>query len=249
MQSLKEELLELLEKDKEFRHAVAGLIGYKEVLERITSLEERVISLEERIVSLEERIVSLEEGQQKLEERIISLEERIASLEEGQQRIEGRITSLEERIVSLEERAISLEERMVSLEEGQRELKRMVSVIAHRFGVISENAFREGMRAVLEEELEVAEVGRFIIEDEEGLVYGHPSTVEVDVLVKDGRHILVEVKSRVSKGDVAELHRIGELYAKKIGVKPSLLIVGGLVDEGARELAEKLGVRVRPVIG
>jgi len=200
MQPLKEELLEMLEKDKEFRHAVAGLIGYKEILERITSLEERMISLEERIVALEE----------------------------GQQR---------------------LEERMISLEEGQRELKRVVNVIAHRFGVISESAFREGMKAVVEEEFGVAEVGRFIIEDEEGLVYGHPATVEVDVLVKDGKHILVEVKSRVSKGDVAELRRIGELYVRKIGVKPSLVIIGGLVDEGARELAEKLGVKIRPVVG
>jgi len=200
MRPLKEELLEMLEKDKEFRHAVAGLIGYKEILERITSLEERMISLEERIVALEE----------------------------GQQR---------------------LEERMISLEEGQRELKRVVNVIAHRFGVISESAFREGMKAVVEEEFGVAEVGRFIIEDEEGLVYGHPATVEVDVLVKDGKHILVEVKSRVSKGDVAELRRIGELYVRKIGVKPSLVIIGGLVDEGARELAEKLGVKIRPVVG
>ena len=221
MRPLKEELLEMLEKDKEFRHAVAGLIGYKEILERITSLEERMISLEERIVALEE-------GQQRLEERMISLEERIVALEEGQQR---------------------LEERMISLEEGQRELKRVVNVIAHRFGVISESAFREGMKAVVEEEFGVAEVGRFIIEDEEGLVYGHPATVEVDVLVKDGKHILVEVKSRVSKGDVAELRRIGELYVRKIGVKPSLVIIGGLVDEGARELAEKLGVKIRPVVG
>ncbi len=59
MQSLKEELLELLEKDKEFRYAVAGLLGYKEILERITSLEERVIRLEERIVSLEEKFDKL----------------------------------------------------------------------------------------------------------------------------------------------------------------------------------------------
>ncbi len=199
MQSLKEELLELLEKDKEFRHAVAGLIGYKEILERITSLEER--------------IVSLEEGQQRLEERIVSLEE-------GQQR----------------------------LEKGQQELKRLVNVIAHRFGVISEDAFREGMKTVIEEEFGVAEVGKFIIEDEEGLVYGHPATVEVDVLVKDGKHILIEVKSRISKGDLAELYRAGELYTKKIGIKPSLVIIGGLVDEGAKELAEKLGIKVRPII-
>ncbi len=199
MQSLKEELLELLEKDKEFRYAVAGLIGYKEILERITSLEE---------------------GQQRLEERIVSLEERITSLEEGQQR----------------------------LEEGQQSLRRLVNVIAHRFGIISEESFREGMKYVLEEEFGVADVGRFIMEDEKGIVYNHPSTVEVDVLVKDGKHILIEIKSRVSKGDVAELYKIGQLYSEKIGVKPSLVIIGGLIDKGAEELAKELGVKIKPTI-
>ncbi len=80
MQSLKEELLELLEKDKEFRYAVAGLLGYKEILERIVSLEEGQQRLEERIISLEERIVSLEERITSIEERIVSLEEKFDRL-------------------------------------------------------------------------------------------------------------------------------------------------------------------------
>ncbi len=36
--------------------------------------------------------------------------------------------------------------------------------------------------------------------DDDGLVYGHPSDVEVDVVVRNDTHILVEVKSRVSRG-------------------------------------------------
>ena len=41
---------------------------------------------------------------------------------------------------------------------------------------------------------------------------------------------MIEVKSRVSKGDVAELSRIGRLYELKEGVKPRLLMIG-FVDE------------------
>ncbi len=188
----KKKFLKALEEDEEFKFAVAGLIGYKEILERI---------------------VDLESGQKELKESV-------EGLKEG---VEG-------------------------LKKGQEDLRRTVNVIAHRFGVISEMSFREGLRHILEEEFGVADVGRFVMEDDEGLVYGHPSEVEVDVLVKDGKHILVEVKSRVSKGDVAELHRIGELYERKIGIKPSLVIIGGLIDEGARELADKLDVRIIPTI-
>ena len=60
--------------------------------------------------------------------------------------------------------------------------------------------------------------------DEEGMVFGYPTIVEADVVIKDETHILVEVKSRADPEDVYKLHRLGELYQKKTGVKPSLAI-------------------------
>ncbi|MDK2373153.1 MAG: DUF3782 domain-containing protein [Candidatus Korarchaeota archaeon] len=209
----KKKFLKALEEDEEFKFAVAGLIGYKEILERI---------------------VELESGQKELKESVEGLKESVEGLKKGQEELESGQKELKESVEGLK--------------ESQEVLRRTVNVIAHRFGVISETSFREGLRHLLEEEFGVADVGRFVMEDDEGLVYGHPSEVEVDVLVKDGKHILVEVKSRVSKGDVAELHRIGELYERKIGIKPSLVIIGGLIDEGARELADKLDVRIIPII-
>lgn len=115
----KKRFLKALEKDEEFRYAVGGLIGYKEILDRITSIEERIVKLEERVVKLEERVIKLEEGQQRLE-------------------------------------------------RGQQRLERLVNVIAHRFGVITEESFKEGMKAILEEELGTAEVSRLTMKDEEG---------------------------------------------------------------------------------
>ncbi|ACB07030.1 PD-(D/E)XK nuclease family protein [Candidatus Korarchaeum cryptofilum] len=202
----KRKFLESLKKDEEFRYAVAGMLGYSEILERITSIEERIVNLEERFARLEERFA-------RLEERFLELEERVARLEE----------------------------EMISF-------RRLIVVIAHRFGVISEESFREGMKYVVEEVLGAAKVSKLLLRDERGFVYGHPSTVDVDVLVRDGEHVIVEVKSRVSKGDVAEISRIGSLYEEKEGVKPRLLIVGGFVDKGAAELAKELGVEIRGVI-
>ncbi|MGC8932317.1 MAG: DUF3782 domain-containing protein [Candidatus Methanodesulfokora sp.] len=177
----KKKFLRSLEEDEEFRYAVAGMLGYREILDRITSIEERIVKLEERVARLEEEIITT---------------------------------------------------------------RRVLMIIAHRFGVISEVSFREGMRYVVEEVLGTAKVSRLVLRDDEGIVYGHPS--EVDVLVRDKEHILIEVKSRVSKGDVAELSRIGRLYELKEGVKPRLLIIG-FVDEKALDLARNLKVEVRGV--
>ena len=44
----KEKILETLEEDREFRYALMGLLGFKELLERFAKLEERQHKLEER---------------------------------------------------------------------------------------------------------------------------------------------------------------------------------------------------------
>ena len=257
----KEAFLRALEEDSEFRYAVMGLLGFREILERIVKLEERLVRLEERFARLEEefkklyeRQLKLEERQQKLEERFaelerrfLELEKRFAELAERQQKLEERLARLEERFARLEERQQKLEERQQRLEEELRNTRRVVIAIAHRFGVISEKAFRHAMRYVVEEVFGVARVEKWVYRDREGFVYGYPSIVEVDLIVRDKEHILVEVKSRVSKADIAELYRIGKLYEKVEGVKPRLAIIGGLVDPEVHEVAARLGIRIIPV--
>jgi len=157
---------------------------------------------------------------------------------------------LEELSKRLEEHSKILAEHSKRIEESAKEVRdfrRTVTVIAHRFGVLSEEGFRDAMRYVVEEVFGVAKVERWVYNDVEGFVYGIPSIVEVNLLIKDKKHILLEVKSRVSRGDVMELHKIRELYEKITGIKPRSAIMGGLIDRGAKELAEKLGVEIIPI--
>ncbi len=244
----KERFLRAVEEDREFRLALMGLLGMKEILERILGLEERFAKLEERFARIEQRQTRLEERFAELEERFAKLEERFAKLEERYQELERRFAELEERFAKLEERLARLEERQARLEEEMSEFRRLIFVIAHRFGVISESAFREAMRYVVEDSLGAGEVERVVLEDREGIVYGHPSIVEVDVVIKDDKHVIVEIKSRVSRGDVGEVYRIGSLYERVKGVRPELVIVGGFIDRDAARLAKKLGVRIVPAV-
>jgi len=135
----------------------------------------------------------------------------------------------------LEKRQLRLEERFTRVEEEFREGGRLILAVAHRFGVITEEAFREAMKYVVEEILGVAKVERWTYRDE-------------DVVVRDEVHILVEVKSRVSEGDVAELNRKARLYEKVTGIEPKFLIIGGLMDSNAWEAARRLNVELRPII-
>ncbi len=261
-EELKNIILDLVEKDRELRHALMGLLGFKDILDRIVRLEERFARLEEEFKKLyerqqilEERFAKLEERFAKLEERFAKLEERIVRLEERQQKLEERIVKLEERFAKLEERQQELEERFLKVEERLAGLEKVISdlqrtlmTVAHRFGVLSEEAFREALSDILERFFG-ARAYRWVVYDEKGLVYGKPSQVEVDVVVRDNTHILIELKSRADTGDVLELTRIARLYEEREGVKPVLAIVAGYVSPQARKLAEKLGVKIYTYLG
>jgi dsDNA-binding SOS-regulon protein len=73
--NLKREFLSLLEKDTEFRYAVAGYLGLLEILKKMDALIEEQRKLWENQNKLWEEIKSLREGQNKLWEEVKSLRE------------------------------------------------------------------------------------------------------------------------------------------------------------------------------
>ena len=110
--------------------------------------------------------------------------------------------------------------------------------------MMAEEAFREGLRRVLKEELGLS-VERWVEMDVEGYVYGHPCQIDMDVAISDGRVALVEVKSHVKRADVTAFKRKAELYAKIEGRRPDkLMIVTPYADQEALETAKELGIEV-----
>ena len=78
--SMKKELLELLEKDKEFRYAVIGYLG----LDRIERTQTAIL---EEVKKLWEEVRALREGQERLWEENRKIWEEIKALREGQEKL------------------------------------------------------------------------------------------------------------------------------------------------------------------
>jgi hypothetical protein len=123
-------------------------------------------------------------------------------------------------------------------------LSRHLSAIGARWGIMAESAFREGLKGILEKELGLT-VEKWSAFDESGVVHGYPSTVDIDISVRDGVEALVEVKSHLRRSDVAEFSRKIEFYIRKTGRTPGRkLIVTPYAEAEALEAAEKLGIEV-----
>ncbi|MEM4231865.1 MAG: hypothetical protein QXM77_04980, partial [Candidatus Nitrosocaldus sp.] len=104
-EELKETLLDLLLEDKEFRHAVAGAIGYKEILDRFARVEEEIKELRR---DMDARFLKVEEDMNK---RFLDMEERF----------NARFLKLEERIVKVEEEIRYLRKDMNNLRKDMLE--------------------------------------------------------------------------------------------------------------------------------
>jgi len=232
---LKKKMIKLLREDEEFRLAVAGLLGLDTILNELKKLREDF----NRHIELEEK--RWEENSKRWEENNRRWEEAYKRFEA----IEAELRSLREESVKLREDFNKLYESVMKrLDLFEKRIERRITALGVRWGIESENAFREAMRDIIEEILGVSRVEKWKYYDDKGEVYGYPSQVEVDLVVKDNVHILVEIKASASSGDVFEFWRIGNLYFKVVGVKPRLVLITPFIDDKGLNTAKKLGVEV-----
>ena len=107
----------------------------------------------------------------------------------------------------------------------------------------SEASFREALSGILSDL--GFEVENYIKHDTEGRVHGHPAQVEIDVVIRDGKLMLIEIKSSMNRSDVYTLERVVEFYETQENRKVDRkLIVCPFFKPGAIDVAEKLGIEV-----
>jgi hypothetical protein len=224
MESLKKEFLDLLEKDLEFRYAVAGYLGLLEILKRLDALSEEQLKLREDFKELREEQIKLREDFNELRKEQIKLRE---DMNKGFLRHDEEIAKLRE-----------------DMNKGFQLVERHISALGARWGLMSEEAFREGLKGILEKEFKL-KVEHWSSYDESGIVYGYPSLVEIDLAIHDGKIILIEVSSHVRPSDVALFKRKANVYERLTGNKPEkLMIITPYAEDKAKEACIKHGIEL-----
>ena len=164
--------------------------------------------------------------------------------EESEQRwVEFR----EEMQVLREESNQLREESRASRAYTDNELRRFrhtVQGLGARWGLMSEEAFRSGLAAILTDELGFR-VERYEGYDDSGSVFGQPEQVEMDVIIRNGLVIAVEIKSSVSRGDLSLFQRKIAFFEQTENVTVNRrFFISPFVDPNALELAEGMGIEL-----
>jgi len=199
-------------------------------------IEKKAVTKEEIKEILLELKKQREENSKRFEEinkRFEAVDKRFEEINKRFEEIDKRFEEINKRFEAIDKR---FEELIKEMNKGFESLRNALTVLGARWGIFAEEAFREGMKGILEEiGFSYYEIKKWEAFDEEGFVYGYPSNIEVDLVIKDNKHYLIEIKSSVSTGDVFEFKKIGEFYEKKTNVKPELIIISPYIKEEAKE--------------
>jgi hypothetical protein len=146
------------------------------------------------------------------------------------------------------------EEENLRWKEDQKAIRAMLKrldefdsrlgALGARWGLHSEEAFRSALQGILEESFGV-QVINLREWDDSGAVFGRPDQVELDVIIYNSILILCEIKSAVSKADVALFERKVQWYEQRHGRKADRrIVISPLTDSRAERFARALGIEV-----
>lgn len=125
-----------------------------------------------------------------------------------------------ERVISqmLEEIRLLRERQEADSKRLDRKFDSTIGALDARWGLSKEESFRNGLKAILEDTFPV-KVERYHDFYTEGIVFGKPDQVKLDLIIYDNTLILAEIKSSMSKADMHAFYKKVSFYEAKHNVK------------------------------
>jgi hypothetical protein len=120
--------------------------------------------------------------------------------------------------------------------------ERGIGALGARWGLQSEKAFRDALAGILEKNfnVQVVNVNEY---DDQGMVFGRPDQVELDVIIHNGSLILCELKSSIDKAGIYIFERKARFYEQRHQRQATrLIVISPMIDARARQVAERLGI-------
>lgn len=125
-----------------------------------------------------------------------------------------------------------------------RKHDRTVGALGARWGLSSEKAFRDALASILERNFDVR-VLHVDDYDEEGMVFGRPEQIELDVVVTNGTLIVMELKSSMTKADMYIFERKARFYEKRRNRKADrLIVISPMIDPKGQQAGQRLGIEM-----
>ncbi len=191
----------------------------KDTVQRIATVQEMT---EHRVNDLTVQVEKLAEAQERLADAQTRTEQKVEKLAEAQERTEQKVEKLAE----------AQERTELEIRELRKSLTDQISALGSRWGIYNEGTFRSTMYGV------------FTKMDGVTVKEGDYGGRQVDVVIRNSEHILLEITSRMHAKDIDRLYRSADDYEQQEGVTPTLMVATSYVSP---KLMQKIMGLARPI--
>ena len=221
------------------------------LVERVTALEQVIIQqnthrldrLEQSAIEADKRLTRLENLAERAENRLDRLEKAVAENTQAIKQLGQRVDHLEVKVdrleVKVEQNTQAIEKLEVKVDQldqkmtdGFKQLSNQIANLGSRWGVQNESIWRQTIATLLEKSYGVT-VKRLDL-----------GTDEIDVLVSNGDHILIEITSRFHSRDVVKVVRKRQLYTDQVQAPTRFIIAAAAIHSKVTQQLMGLGFEV-----
>ena len=221
--------------------------------------EEQTRKWEEQNRKLDEQNRKWEEQNRKWDEQNRKFDEHNRKWEEQNRKlVEEQNRKWDEQNSKWEEQNRKWDEQNSKWDANQKELHKLseaimalakkhdrsIGALGSRWGLQSEKAFRDALAGILEESFDV-QVLNVCEYDEQGEVFGRPDQIELDVIIKNGVLLIMELKSSIDKAGMYIFERKARFYERlSQRTADRLIVISPMIDARACKVAEELGIEL-----
>ncbi len=174
-------------------------------------------------------------------------------IEESNKRFEairGDITRVIEesnkRFEAMDKRFEAMDKRFEEARTNREELRVFISTVSTRSGERLQDAILNLLSdKLIQESIDKSDIKREYLFDPEGKVYYENYNTDIDVLIQNGKTILIEIKNHADNRDVFDLLKKGQLFHIQFNKDyDELMLVCLEINQKNFEQALKQGVRI-----
>lgn len=118
-----------------------------------------------------------------------------------------------------------------------------LGALGARWGLRSESSFRNALKNILKDfDVKVLNIKEY---DEKGEVFGRPEDIELDIIIINGKRMICELKSSMSRADMYTFYKKAKFY-ERIHQKESdrYIVISPMVEDRAKDVAKALGITI-----
>ncbi len=197
----------------------------------------------------EKRFEAIDKRFEDADKRFETIETELKAMREDSDR---KFEAVDERFDAMDKKfEEQREDFRMAIQASYQSLSNKIDALGSRWGIMAEKTFSRALSEILSKV--GFQVSKWRKTDTKGEIFTRPRDVEIDILVKNGKRIAIEIKSAIGIGDIEMFQKAVQFYEKSESVKVDDKIMVGIhlhreVDEYAKELGIKIVSQIEDVV-